>query len=411
MDVIETVGLSKRYILGERSDTYRTLRDTIASTVKRPEMKASGRKEIWALRDVTASVRAGEVLGIIGANGAGKSTFLKILARITRPTAGISRTRGRVGALLEVGTGFHLELTGRENIFLNGAVLGMSRREIRRRFDEIVAFSGVEEFLDTPVKRYSSGMYLRLAFSIAAHLEPDLVIVDEVLAVGDVDFQRRCLGKMSEFGAAGRTVVFVSHDLGAIGRLCTRVWWLREGHIVMDGASEDVIDAYLRSFDDLRLEPKGSVLEKGPLRISDVGLVDDLGREISQPRRDQKLGIRIRLSVQDTALGLDLAVYLLNNKGFRILDEAWSEHNAGPLIKRAGVHEVSIMIPAILAAGRYTIGIWAGTRFEELFMREVMSFDVLPRPDDPQSSLTKDRMVQPQLLWNVERKRDSLLAL
>ena len=192
--------------------------------------RRSGRSEI-----LTFDVDEGEVLGVIGLNGAGKSTLLKILSRITEPTSGSSRTRGRVGALLEVGTGFHPELTGRENIFLNGVILGMRRAEIRARFDEIVAFAGVEQFLDTPLKRYSSGMYLRLAFAVAAHVDPDIVIVDEVLAVGDVQFRQRCLGRMSDFGREGRTVVFVSHDLGSVNQICERSLWLDGGRLRMDG--------------------------------------------------------------------------------------------------------------------------------------------------------------------------------
>ena len=201
---------------------------------------------MWALRDVDFEIEEGDVVGIVGRNGAGKTTLLKVLARIVRPTTGVVRMRGRVGALLEVGTGFHPELTGRENVFLNGVVLGMSRREIDRRFDDIVEFAGVERFLDTPLKRYSSGMYLRLAFAVAAHIDPDILVVDEVLAVGDAEFQRRCLGRMSEFGREGRTVVFVSHDTGAVGQLCRRAIWLEHGKVRDDGSVESVLAAYLR---------------------------------------------------------------------------------------------------------------------------------------------------------------------
>ena len=201
--------------------------------------------DFWALRDVSFDVQQGEVLGIIGRNGAGKSTLLKILSRITEPTAGRVTLRGRVASLLEVGTGFHPELTGRENIFLNGAILGMSRAEIRRKFDEIVAFAEVEQFLDTPVKRYSSGMYVRLAFAVAAHLEPEILVVDEVLAVGDAEFQKKCLGKMGEVAKGGRTVLFVSHNMAAIRRLCSRVILLKNGRITQSGNVNQCIDTYL----------------------------------------------------------------------------------------------------------------------------------------------------------------------
>ena len=238
---IRVARVSKRYRLG--SGPYLTLRETLSGLARRS--KRDARAAVWALEDVSLEVDEGEVVGVIGLNGAGKSTLLKILSRITQPTSGVSRTRGRVGALLEVGTGFHPELSGRENIFLNGAILGMKRREIRSCFDAIVDFSGVEQFLDTPLKRYSSGMYLRLAFAVAAHVDPDIVIVDEVLAVGDVQFRQKCLSRMSEFGREGRTVVFVSHDLGSINQLCPRTIWLDGGRLRDDGPSKAVIERYV----------------------------------------------------------------------------------------------------------------------------------------------------------------------
>src|SRR5947209_4595007 len=212
---IEVEDVSKRYRLGATVGTS-TLRDALTALFRAGIGRGGEVQEIWSLRNVSFDVPVGERFGIIGRNGAGKSTLLKVLSRITEPTTGVARMRGRVGSLLEVGTGFHPELTGRDNVFLNGAILGMKRSQIRERFDDIVEFAGVERFIDTPVKRYSSGMYLRLAFAVAAHVEPDIVAVDEVLAVGDAEFQRRCLGKMSEFAREGRTVFFVSHDLGAI---------------------------------------------------------------------------------------------------------------------------------------------------------------------------------------------------
>jgi lipopolysaccharide transport system ATP-binding protein len=258
---IRVAGLSKSYRIGARpDDAYRTLRESIMAAGAAPWRRLRGLARrgagppgghaprlIWALEDVSFEVRPGEAVGIVGRNGAGKSTLLKILSRITEPTRGHAVIRGRVGSLLEVGTGFHPELTGRENIYLNGAILGMNRREIRRKFDQIVAFSGVETFLDTPVKRYSSGMQVRLAFSVAAHMELEVVIIDEVLAVGDSEFQRRCMGKMDEVARSGRTVLFVSHNMASVQNLCNRAILLGHGRILQDGDCATVTDAYLRS--------------------------------------------------------------------------------------------------------------------------------------------------------------------
>ncbi|HUL53531.1 MAG TPA: ABC transporter ATP-binding protein [Opitutaceae bacterium] len=251
--VISVSGLSKRYRLGHVA-RHDTLRDALGHKLRRlarlgrEDPGRGSREEFWALREVSFEVRRGEVIGIIGRNGAGKSTLLKIISRITEPTAGLIELRGRVASLLEVGTGFHPELSGRENVFLNGAILGMSRGEIRRKFDEIVAFAEVEKFLDTPVKHYSSGMYVRLAFAVAAHLEPEILVVDEVLAVGDYAFQRKCLGKMSAVASdEGRTVLFVSHNLGSVTGLCSRALWLADGRLNASGPAAAVVADYIRS--------------------------------------------------------------------------------------------------------------------------------------------------------------------
>jgi len=252
---IRVEGLGKRYRIGEVVG-YKTLRDTVTDVVMAPFRRGNHAQPdlprpvnrtsfIWALKDVSFDVKKGEVVGMIGPNGAGKSTMLKVLSRITVPTEGYVEMYGRPGALLEVGTGFHPELTGRENIYFNGAVLGMGRAETARKFDEIVEFSGVKKFLDTPVKHYSSGMYVRLAFAVAAHLEPDILIIDEVLAVGDVEFQKKCLGKMSQVACEGRTVIFVSHSMDAVRNLCTRAILFKEGRVEMDGAVGEVTARYL----------------------------------------------------------------------------------------------------------------------------------------------------------------------
>jgi lipopolysaccharide transport system ATP-binding protein len=259
--IIEVQGIGKRYWLHGRGRGYRTLRDTLTETVAKPAAwmrsafghagAAGGREaeraQFWALRDVSFDVAHGEVVGIIGRNGAGKSTLLKVLSRITEPTTGMAKVYGRVGSLLEVGTGFHPELSGRENIFLNGSILGMRKTEIARKFDEIVAFAEIEKFIDEPVKRYSSGMYMRLAFSVAAHLEPEVLFIDEVLAVGDAAFQKKCLGKMGSISKAGRTVLFVSHNMSAVQSLCTRAVWLNGGRVHDFGDTRPVVARYLQT--------------------------------------------------------------------------------------------------------------------------------------------------------------------
>jgi len=256
---IRLEGISKRYRIGAKQEKYKTLRDTLTDISLAPVRRLrsvfnresssinAGDDTIWAVKDISLEIARGEVVGIIGRNGAGKSTLLKILSRITEPTQGFAQIRGRVSSLLEVGTGFHPELTGRENVYLNAAILGMKRAEIERKFDDIVAFAEVEKFVDTPVKRYSSGMQLRLAFAVAAHLEPEILIIDEVLAVGDARFQKKCLGKMQDVGQHGRTVLFVSHNMPAVTRLCQRTILLEQGRIVKDGPSQEVVSTYMNS--------------------------------------------------------------------------------------------------------------------------------------------------------------------
>jgi lipopolysaccharide transport system ATP-binding protein len=274
---IRAENLGKQFRIGSKKRSYRTLRDTVSEAALRPVRVVNslirgngyhrGRQEkIWALKDISFEIKCGEMMGIIGRNGAGKSTLLKILSRITEPTEGFAEVNGRIGSLLEVGTGFHPELSGRDNIYLNGAILGMKRAEIGRKFDEIVAFSEVEKFIDTPVKHYSSGMYLRLAFSVAAHLEPEILLVDEVLAVGDVAFQKKCLGKMNDVAKAGRTVLFVSHNMGAIIQLCSSAIVLQQGRVIDQGPSKEMVENYLA----MQFMPgEGFQLEEGTERKGD----------------------------------------------------------------------------------------------------------------------------------------------
>ena len=288
---IRAEGLGKQYTIGTGSRGYVSLREELSNALLEPVRRMrrlSWRREkvakrncdpeslFWALDEVSFDVRSGEVVGMIGRNGAGKSTLLKILTRITDPTVGMADVHGRVGSLLEVGTGFHPELTGRENIWLNGAILGMTRREVQLKFDEIVSFAEVEKFIDTPVKRFSSGMYLRLAFAVAAHLEPEILLVDEVLAVGDAAFQKKCMGKMKDVGKQGRTVLFVSHNLPAVTGLCDRVFLLEQGRIVRDGEPQEVVSAYLntglnttaaRHWSDPRLAPQSNAVRLHAVRV------------------------------------------------------------------------------------------------------------------------------------------------
>lgn len=264
MNAIIAENLSKRYVINHAL-RHDTLRASLSHGLKGwwarlndPTARAITQEEFWALRDVSFEIQQGDVVGIVGRNGAGKSTLLKILSQITEPTSGRARIRGRIASLLEVGTGFNPELTGRENIFLNGSILGMARAEIRQKFDEIVSFADVERFLDTPVKRYSSGMYVRLAFAIAAHLEPEILIIDEVLAVGDAAFQKKCLGKMEDVASNGRTVIFVSHDLDSVSRLCRSGILLDQGRTVFQGGISEVVSRYVQSL-------------PGPAGVADVG--------------------------------------------------------------------------------------------------------------------------------------------
>jgi lipopolysaccharide transport system ATP-binding protein len=307
--VLRTIGLGKMYRIGGERQAYRTLRDTLVQTAMRPIERirhpgaATHRSEVlWALRDVGLEIHHGEALGIIGRNGAGKSTLLKVLSRITEPTEGRVEIKGRVAALLEVGTGFHPELTGRENIQLNGAILGMTRAEIKSKFDEIVDFSEIGRFLDTPVKRYSSGMFVRLAFAVAAYLEPEILVVDEVLAVGDAAFQRKCLGKMEDVAGHGRTVLFVSHNMAAVTSLCSRAVLLENGSLAETGSTREVIDSYLRRGREASSTPLLQRTDRdgsGSMRFTALALEDDDGNPVTSVTSGRSLTVRLDYSSTD----------------------------------------------------------------------------------------------------------------
>jgi lipopolysaccharide transport system ATP-binding protein len=378
-NAIVVENLSKKYVIGHRYSSsgqkyqYQALRDVVGRELRNFARKAAdvvrGRQVIqgdevedfWALRDVDFVVKQGEVLGIIGRNGAGKSTLLKILSRITEPTAGRITLRGRVASLLEVGTGFHPELTGRENIFLNGAVLGMTQREIGKKFDEIVAFAEIDKFLDTPVKHYSSGMYVRLAFAVAAHLETDVLIVDEVLAVGDVEFQKKCLGKMEGVVTEGRTVLFVSHQISAINRLCQNVIWLDHGRILDRGEPNLLIPKYLSTgLADLPLmkfqEPKDA---KG-LFFTEVAVLDGEHNPSSQLDARFPFRIHLRYEVSKTLSKVEIAVRVKTLDGVSVFTSI-SPSDFRELHETTGSYTASVQVPALfLMPGSYMLSAHAG---------------------------------------------------
>jgi ABC-type polysaccharide/polyol phosphate transport system ATPase subunit len=405
---IEVRGVSKRYALGERRGASGTLVETLADLTGRIRRGAPSTvpREIWSLRDIDVDIAAGDTLGVIGRNGAGKSTLLKVIARITEPTSGVSRTRGRVGALLEVGTGFHPELTGRENVYLNGAILGMRRQEVGAKLEEIVEFAGVAPFMETPVKRFSSGMYLRLAFAIAACLDADILVVDEVLAVGDTEFQRRCLGRMESMRNEGRTVVFVSHDLDAVTRLCSRALWLDGGAMKRLGPADDVVSAYLASGRTFAARQVFAEDPTRPVSVLSVAVLDDAGTPTEALDRDTPLTFEVRFVVRERVPGLDMTVLVHNLRGVRVLDEAWSD--SAPAAKREALGEyvARIVVPPILAAGEYVAGVWLGTPFESIFYED----DLLRFRLHGDANGRPNRITQLALPWDVRRVAPVALA-
>jgi lipopolysaccharide transport system ATP-binding protein len=369
---IRVEGLSKQYRIGRRREQHDTLRDTLTDAVATPLRRAAklirgeatGPVEqdqtIWALNDLSLEIYEGEAIGIIGRNGAGKSTLLKILSRITEPTKGSADVYGRVGSLLEVGTGFHPELTGRENVYLNGAILGMTRSEIDAKFDGIVAFAEVERFIDTPVKHYSSGMYLRLAFAVAAHLEPEILLVDEVLAVGDAAFQKKCLGKMSEVGQQGRTVLFVSHNMNAIAALCERCIWIHDGRLKRIGPTAEIIQAYLRG-DEINLaERVWTDLATAPgdeyIRLTRVAALDEHGAVASLVDIRRPIDLVVEYMVLETT-AVHTLLRLTNDAGVDILataDNHIPEWRDG--VREPGRYRSVCHLPGnLLAEGRHLV--------------------------------------------------------
>jgi homopolymeric O-antigen transport system ATP-binding protein len=393
---IEAHGLGKRYVLGERGRTPRR----------------RNREEIWALRDVAFEVERGTAVGIIGHNGAGKTTLLKILSRITAPTTGEARITGHVGSLLEVGTGFHPELSGRDNVYLNGAILGMRRREIKDKFDEIVAFAEVERFIDTPVKRYSSGMYVRLAFAVAAHLEPDILIVDEVLAVGDASFQRKCLGKMGEVSNEGRTVVFVSHNMAAVRSLTSRALWLDHGQVAADGPTPEVVSSYLASTIDEEISGTVDLRENssrrnvgkytaGRVRFTSVSLLDPRGEPTLAFGEGAPLRVDMRFDVREPVRFLELYVRVKSTDGQRLFSSFAGQLESA--VEAGSYRTVCEIAENPLRPGRYVIELVARAADPEDIVPVALVFAVEAghlEEDNLRYAYTADGVVRVRSSWS-----------
>jgi len=385
------------------------------SSIFGPQSSVVSNDTIWALKDISFSVKRGEVIGIIGRNGAGKTTLLKILSRITEPTEGQAEICGRVSSLLEVGTGFHPELTGQENIYLNGAILGMKKAEIEHKFDEIVAFAEIEKFIDTPVKHYSSGMYVRLAFAVAAHLEPEILLVDEVLAVGDAAFQKKCLGKMGDVAREGRTVLFVSHNMGAVNHLCQRAIMLHDGSIFGQGSVQKVIQQYLnhtipRSGHDKKefhIEERPEI----PFQILGVAVTDAQGEPAVSIGLWEQAYIRVDFLVRRELIGSNLAVWIsrdgttiLNSHDIDLSPEYFKQ-------REAGYYRAIIPLPSgLLSSGTYTVSADAGIMMYTGSMdmhRDVVSFEVIAEGEDLlYKSYSRRAMVIARLPWRIEKLKD-----
>jgi len=424
---ISVRNLGKQYKIGATQEKFRynLFRDVLVDTLMTPvrvyrALRGQGMRgtnaitTIWALKDVSFDLEEGKVLGIVGRNGAGKSTLLKILSRVTEPTRGTVAVRGRVGSLLEVGTGFHPELTGRENIYLNGAVLGMKRAEIDRRFDEIVDFSEVSQFIDTPVKRYSSGMYLRLAFAVAAHLEPEILVVDEVLAVGDAEFQRKCLGKMGDVAQQGRTVLFVSHNMSAILRLTQEAIVLKKGELIKRAATPEAVDFYLSSGQaesgERIWEADEIPLASAPFRPISLRLRDRGGKVVDTVRSSEPLTVEWEYRLEAPLTGLRVGMYLNTMRGeyvFTTFDTDDAKQYEQFSARKQGHYISRCTIPAdFFNEGRYYLGVNASSfAVRRYFMDEnALSFNVdISGAPGTQWPELRQGPVRPRLDWKIEK--------
>ncbi len=413
--------LGKQYVLGERHQTYQTLRETLTRAARNPFARRGSTDQareadrMWALRHVDLEVFEGDAVGVVGANGAGKSTLLKILSRVTEPTEGRATVWGRLGSLLEVGTGFHSELTGRENVFLNGSLLGMKRAEIRRRFDEIVEFAEVGRFLDTPVKHYSSGMRVRLGFAVAAHLDLDVLLVDEVLAVGDAAFQRKCLGKMGDVASAGRTVFLVSHNMTAVNRLCTRALLVRDGRIVLDGRPPNVISSYLEQAAERGGERRWLDLDEAPgndnARISAMRVRSE-GAVAATVDIDKETAIDVDFFVRRSGnRSLAVVIYLADSAGTTVLSTVNSPNASVSADGWFGSHHASglyratcVIPPNFLNDIRYYVTaflVTLDTVAIEASAQQAIAFDVFDTGVMRDNGAEWHGVVRPRLAWNT----------
>ncbi len=378
-------------------------------------------ERFWALQDISFEVQRGEVLGIIGRNGAGKSTLLKILSRVTTPTTGVVKIKGRVASLLEVGTGFHQELSGRENVYLNGAILGMTKAEIKSRFDEIVDFSGIERFIDTPVKRYSSGMYVRLAFAVAAHLEPEILFVDEVLAVGDVEFQKKCLGKMEDVAKEGRTILFVSHNMAAIRSLCRRTILLDKGELLMDSSTDQTVAHYLgqnllegavASSEQIETRMEGLIRKKHPfIRFREIALLDRSGVARRAFNSDEDIVVSVTFECLQPIPQVYIRITVVDENTIPVLESlnlddqgaAQSSHQLAP-----GIYNASCVLPKNTFGGRQfflTVHL-VYLKTEHLFVSKILEFDVLFKGyNNEYAPRHYDVFIRPQLSWRIQPGR------
>jgi lipopolysaccharide transport system ATP-binding protein len=432
--IIAVEDLSKSYLVGHESmQRYTVLRDVIAREARNFARKAAdvlhGRQivdgdeveEFWALKNVSFQVKEGEVLGIIGRNGAGKSTLLKILSRITEPTEGRIRLRGRVGSLLEVGTGFHPELTGRENIFLNGAILGMTRGEITRKFDEIVAFADIERFLDTPVKRYSSGMYVRLAFAVAAHLEPEILIVDEVLAVGDAEFQKKCLGKIDEVSRHdGRTVIFVSHNMSAVNSLCSKSLFLDKGQVREIGDTKSIVTKYLTHMqagnEGQKILVDGKGKRQRPIYLTSVSILDHEHNVSSKLEVAQPFHVCLNYATSQKVSGVEWVLRIDTYDGIAVFSSTHPLLSSDDCVARGPqVRTYYVKIPAMfLMPGSYFVTIVAHTPMVEVhdLHEQVLGFEIVDTgsPFAIHGSYRKIGIVMVDLAWNEVLDGQSILT-
>lgn len=419
--MIEVKNLSKKYKITHQ-EPYLTLRDTLTKCLKIPfeifkkRSCPSSKEDFWALRDISFDVKQGEVIGIIGRNGAGKTTLLKILSRITCPTKGEVRLRGRVGSLLEVGTGFHPELTGRENIYFNGSILGMKKREIGKKFDEIVDFSGVGKFIDMPVKRFSSGMQVRLAFSVAAYLEPEILLVDEVLAVGDAEFQKKCLGKMKDVSRGGRTILFVSHNMSAIRNLCSRVIMLEEGMVSLDSTSEIAVSRYLDqnltlgtciSGKELEAKVEGVINRNNPsIRFKEVRLSNKDNEPCSVFNSNEAIKICVTYECLNTVNGLRVNIHIVDEENRDILTTttADDEKELTSYRKNAGVYtSVCYISSNIFGEKRFYVSVHLEyPKVEHLVLDRILGFDVIFLGYNNISAAFKNSFFRPKFKWDTE---------